>query len=198
MNWRENTVLAGVAEEVRRLHVQSENPSMREWFYDGHVLVVADVAAKIAAREGARVDIPVMASLMHDVARTIGVEDEPALTQESERLAREIMARQGVGEEDVDHVCRIMAGHSCRGGVVPETLEGKAMVTADAWAHIMTDFFFVLPFNGWLYGDPSVEKWKKWAAEKVQRDYHNKVQFNEEREEMRARVGAFVELFGRG
>lgn len=197
MTWREDKVLAPVASEIEALHKASGNPCLREWFFEGHVCVVADYAERIATREGVEMRIPVLASLLHDVARTTGFEDEPELTEESERMARAMMARHGVGDAEADHVCAIMAIHSCRGENRPTTPEGKVMVTADAMAHLMTDFYVVLPFNGWLQAAGDIEGWKEWMCEKTQRDFTKKIQFEPERNEARARVDAIQVLFGK-
>lgn len=194
--WREDEVLAGVAHEVEALHRASANPCLREWFYEGHVEVVADYAAKIAAREGVGMRVPVLAGLLHDIARTVMVEDEPQLTEDSERMAREVMARHGVSGGDADHVCAIMAVHSCRGEKGPTTAEGRVMVTADAMAHLMTDFYFILPFKGWLFGGLSFEAYKQWVLEKTARDFGKKLKFEVERKEAAPRVEALRVLFG--
>jgi hypothetical protein len=196
MDWRSDDILARVDDKVKAWHDTSKDACMREWFYKGHVKVVADYAALIAEREGMSVRVPVLASLLHDVARTACVEGEPELTAESERMAREAMAEAGVADEDVEHVCQIMAIHSCRGEVRPTTKPGKVMTTADAMAHVMTDFYFMLPFKGWLTAANDFEGYRNWVCEKTKRDLNNKIFYEPERILARPRVAAFQTLFG--
>lgn len=195
MSWYNDPQLAAVNEVVHTWHAESSDPCMREWFYSGHVLVVADYAACIAVREGINPRIPVLASLLHDCARTMGITDEPMLTDQSEAMVRQVLSQTSLETTDIDHICQVMQVHSCRGTVRPNTPAGRVMTTADAMAHLMTDFYFILPFKGWLTAADDFSGYKGWVREKTQRDFQNKIAFEPERQLARPRLEAFQLLF---
>lgn len=68
-----------VRKDIIHLHETGKNLEMKKWLLEGHVLVVAKYAEEIAKKAEADIEISVLASLFHDIARCWEVYDEPAL-----------------------------------------------------------------------------------------------------------------------
>ena len=180
---------------VKNLHDQSSVPCMREWFYSGHVEVVVDYVEEISLKVGADVEIASLAAIFHDVARVNGVNDDPQLMEDSLDIMRGFLMKYNYPDDSTSHVEEIIRAHSCRGGAVPDSLEGKVMVTADALAHLMTDFYFILPFRGWWNAGKTFDDYKNWISEKVERDFSTKICFDEYKELARDKYEALKVIF---
>lgn len=186
--------LESIKEEVKALHDQSSDECMRTWFYNGHVALAAKNAEEIAEKVGANVEISVLAALFHDVARTWEVNDEPALMHQSLQKAEEVMKKNGYSDDEVEQVKQAILPHSCR-EKIPETEEGKVLATADALAHLLSDFYFVLPFYGWLNAADTFEDYKRWLLEKIERDLYKKIFYSEYKEKARPKYEAMKTIF---
>lgn len=76
----------------------------------------------------------------------------------------------------------------------PNFLEGKVMATADAVAHLTTNFYN--QFLSRITGDGrSPEEIPDWVLEKIERDFIKKIFFDEVREEVRADYERVKQLF---
>jgi putative nucleotidyltransferase with HDIG domain len=190
----ENKRVDLIKAEIRALHEASESECMRTWFYDRHVTIVADYAEELAAKFEADVETVVLAALFHDIARTWGVNGEPALMDESLAKAREIMVRHGYSEAEIIRVLDTIASHSCR-EIMPVTEEQKVMATADALAHLMTDFYLELPFYGWLFAAKTFADYKRWLISKIDRDIGTKMFYEEYRLLAQPRYEALHAIF---
>lgn len=187
--------LQAIKEEVKLLHKKSKNECMRVWFYENHVLVTANYAKEIANKVGADEETAVLAAFFHDIARCWGVDKEPALMNESLAKAQEIMKRR-YSAKDIEAVKRAIRRHSCS-GKLPDTAEGKVMATADALAHLMTDFYLIFAFNRWKDAK-TFEEYRKWTVEKINRDFHKKIFYKEYKEKAKKRYLALKAVFSGG
>ncbi len=183
-----------IRKEIIILHKESKDTCMREWFYEHHVAVVTDYSEKIARRENADVEISILSALFHDIARTWGTIEDPLLMAESLEKTQQIMKKYGYSEKKIVAVHDAIIDHSCR-AKLPKTKEGKVLATADALAHLMTDFYFELPFNQWLTASNTFDGYKTWVCEKIERDFHKKIFFSEEKVIAKERYEAFKTLF---
>lgn len=183
-----------IQKEVAALHIQSTNECMREWFFEGHVKLVVDYVHKMASDYGANEELTVLGALFHDVARTWGVQDDPDLMEQSLEKAKELMRAHEYSEGEVQQVQEMILTHSCK-EQMPQSPEGKVLATADALAHLMSDFYFVLPFNGWLTAADDFEGYKRWLLEKIERDFHKKIHFDQHRELARPKYEALKVIF---
>ena len=156
-----------------------------DWMWERHVTVVADYAEKLVERYGASADLAVAGALLHDIADAVMGRRDPRHEAESERLAREFLKDAGFTEEEirivVDDAIRF---HSCHGGEKPRSPEGKILATADALAHLKTDFYDYAVQSMKERGELH-EKISQWIFEKIERDFHKKIAFDEVREEAR-------------
>ena len=94
-----------------------------------HTLRVLKLAERIAQKEGADMETVQLAALLHDV-------DDRKLSPEThlnQGNARAFLRKQGVNQEKIDEICRIIAQISFKGTdtVAPDTLEGKCVQDAD-------------------------------------------------------------------
>ncbi|WP_290811224.1 HD domain-containing protein [Halovivax sp.] len=95
-----------------------------------HILNVADVAAEIARKEGADVDVTRTAALFHDVAKL--ETDQELHAEAGARVAREYLQSRGEHPESfIDQVCRAVENHSYQGPVTDLPLETQCLVEAD-------------------------------------------------------------------
>lgn len=186
--------LEKIREEIKNLHIKSPDDCMRTWFYEGHVAVVAKYADEVAKHIKANREIAVLAALFHDIARTWSVTKEPALMKESLEKAEVMMRAQMYSTIEIDQVKKAILNHSCR-DTMPATEEGRVMATADALAHFMTDFYFVLPFYQWFTAGSTFKEYKKWLSEKIERDFHKKIFYDKYRKLVKKRYDSFKLLF---
>lgn len=167
------------------------------WLYRGHVLVVAQYAVELAQKYDANVEFAEAAALLHDLADFKMKRADPSHEEESLRLAREFMEQVGYSEEEIALIVDdAIKFHSCRGDERPQSNEGLALATADALAHLKTNFYIV---TAWLFGnsDRSLEIYKEWALKKLEKDFYNKISFEEERQNVRAEYEKLKDLIGK-
>src|SRR3989338_3985751 len=131
----------------------------------------------MALRSGEKADaeVCILAALLHDIARVKGIWDDPELMESSFEMTEEIMKRHGYDNESIDAVKEAIRFHSCREGK-PRTKEGKVLATADALAHIMSDFYFILPFKK-LRMASDAESYQKLVSSKIEMDFNKKIFF---------------------
>ncbi|MBI3255795.1 MAG: HD domain-containing protein [Candidatus Andersenbacteria bacterium] len=185
-----------ITELVKAAYKQSSNEAMSQWFYEGHVKVVANYATEIAEKVGANSELSTLAALFHDIARTWSVTEDPALMDESISYAEKIMLEHGYSQEEISQVKEAILPHSCK-KELPTTEIGKILATADALAHLMTDFYSILPFYGWLTAADNFEGYRQWLLEKIERDFNTKIFYEEYKEKTKLRYEALKTLFSK-
>lgn len=172
--------------EQRVKDLYRENNATRDkwvdWFANHHVFVVADYAAGLAKKYGANEELARVAAVLHDIADIKMKRSDPEHEDVSLRLARELMEEAGYSKQDIQLVVDdAIRYHSCYGDERPASVEGRILSTADALAHLQTDFYV---FATWAFGrDSSLQDTKDWTLKKIDRDFHNKIQFDEERKQ---------------
>lgn len=88
----------------------------------------------------------------------------------------------------------VIAPHSCKDGEFPTTLEGKVMATADALAHLNTDFYVQFAWKH-LPDGKTYPEFLQWVAEKIERDFNAKIFFDEVKVEIEPRYQALKSVF---
>lgn len=193
-----NSRLKAIQDAVRELYA-SDNPEKDEWanwLYQNHVLVVAEQARHLAEKYAANTEIAEVCGLLHDIADAVMNRANPEHEAKSLSIARELLSAHGYNESEialiVDDALRF---HSCHNGEQPVSLEGKILSTADAFAHLKTDFYFyaIRMFKTTRTFDET----KKWLVAKLERDYHNKTLFDDEKAVWKPDYETFKELFSR-
>jgi uncharacterized protein len=98
-----------------------------------HTERVYKLCLRIGRKEGADLAILKLAALLHDVGR----EEEDRSSgrtchaAKGALLARRILEKRGLDQERTDRVVHCIATHRFRGGLVPDSLEGKVLFDAD-------------------------------------------------------------------
>ena len=95
-----------------------------------HILNVAELAAEIAEKEGANVDVTRVAALFHDIAKLEADQDVHA--EAGARVAREYLrSRTEFPESFIAQVCDAVAEHSYEGDLSDVPLETRCLMEAD-------------------------------------------------------------------
>jgi uncharacterized protein len=95
-----------------------------------HILNVAEIAAEIAEKEGANVDVTRVAALFHDIAKLEAEQDIHA--EAGARIAREyLQSRTGYPDSFIKEVCDAVADHSYEGDLADVPLETQCLMEAD-------------------------------------------------------------------
>ncbi|MBI4086894.1 HD domain-containing protein [Candidatus Kaiserbacteria bacterium] len=156
-----------------------------DWLYAHHIFVVADNATRLARRFGANPELATAAGMLHDIADAEMKRDNPHHEERSLEIARALLAEVGFTPEEIAVVVDdAIKHHGCHGGKAPTTLEGKVMAAADALAHLTREFYdhAVETFRD---QKESVEDIRRWVFSKLERDFNNKLCFEELQKEMR-------------
>jgi len=152
-----------------------------DWLYKNHVLVVAKYARGVAERHGIDADMCEAVALSHDIGDAVTSRHDPAHEQVSLDTAEELLVAAGYDDATVRRlVDDALSFHSCHGDKRPGSDEGKVLATADALAHFQTDFYVFAQDT--IVKDRGIEAFRRWAAEKIERDYHVKIFYDDERE----------------
>ena len=163
------------------------------WGYEHHVLVVARAAGELSKRFRADEELAVAGALLHDIADAVMDREDPAHERECRAIAARLLAQAGYGaRETVEVIERIIAPHSCK-ELLPQTHEAKILATADAVAHLTTDFY--LYFCWAHFGASDFAGFKRWVCAKIERDFSRKIAFDEVRAAVRPRYEALRTLF---
>lgn len=183
-------------QKVEKLY-KSNNPRADvwiDWAYDNHVLIVADLAAKLAKEKDANLEFVVAGSLLHDIADAVMARRQPRHEAESMDIADTLLKESGFGAKEIEYILsEIIKPHSCR-DQLPRTLDGKVMATADSAAHFMTDFY---PLFCWRHYGPrdDYRMFRQWVAQKIEKDYHKKIFFEDVKKALLPRYEAVRLLF---
>lgn len=156
-----------------------------DWLYENHIFVVAKNAERLSKKYGADSELTVAASLLHDVADAVMTREDLRHEKKSEEMAEDLLRGCGFSEEEINiAVHDAIKNHGCKNGCFPKTLEGKVMATADALAHLQTGFYdHALVF---LQKNDSIADICDWALPKIERDYRDKIFFDEIKDEAAA------------
>jgi len=166
-----------------------------DWLWAHHVPIVIERAKKLAAQKGADGELAAAAALLHDVADVRVHRSSHMHGAESLRLAKELLTAAGyTAAEIVLVVDDAVALHSCHGGTRPASLEGQVFATADALAHLDSDFYM---YATWALANEgkSLDQIKAWALPKLTRDFNDKICFDDVQSAMRGRYDTLRVLF---
>jgi putative nucleotidyltransferase with HDIG domain len=181
---------------VERLYTANNPEADRwiDWGYPNHVLVVAELTQKIAAAQHAKAELAVAGALLHDIADAVMSRFNPEHETKSLALADELLRKSGFSEAETAFVVdEVIKPHSCR-ELMPTSLEGKVMATADGAAHFLTDFYLVFC---WRHYGPQDEyaAFKAWVLAKLEKDFTKKLFFDDIREQVAPRYEVLKLLF---
>jgi hypothetical protein len=165
-----------------------------DWSYPNHVLFVANLTEEIAIANHADVELAVAGALLHDVADAVMARKDPAHEARSLELAEELLRKSGFSEDKTKFIItEIIKPHSCK-ELMPTSLEGKVMATADGASHFLTDFY---PVFCWRHYGPEddYEVFKAWMRGKMEKDFTKKLFFDDIKQRVQPRYEALKLVF---
>lgn len=167
-----------------------------EWIFEGHIKEVAKWVKEISGKYNFDKESTLAAAYLHDLAYAWTTKNDPDLEEKSESKAREVLKEAGFPEDKITFIVdKIIHGHGMQNGKEPDHLEAKVLSTADALAHFTTDFYIVICWNRYLFEDKSLEDYKKWVLEKIERDLNNKIFFEQYKQTAKPHYQSLKTLF---
>lgn len=183
---------------VQELYVAKDpnRADWADWLGENHVFVVADNASELARRYSANEELARAAAVLHDIADTKMSRFADNHEEMSLQIGRRLMKGADFSDAEIKLVVDdAVRYHSCHDGHIPESLEGKILASADSMAHLKTDFYI---FATWTLGkEKPLPEVKNWVLKKLERDFNNKILFDDVREECRDDYEKLKELFHR-
>jgi len=167
-----------------------------DWLYTNHVLVVQKFAKEVAETHDGNSELSQVAALLHDIADVKMKRENPDHELESLKIARDIMKECGYEPTEIDLlVDDAIKFHSCHGDERPKNKEGLVLATADALAHLKTDFYvFCVQALG---KENSLDEIKDWVLKKIERDFNNKISFEDVKKSAEPDYQTIKTLFSR-
>jgi HD superfamily phosphodiesterase len=142
------------------------------WFYDVHLLAVEKCAKELLVElPKANAEVVMLGVWLHDLQRVRGIAGDHAKMGAIE--AEKVMKQFEYSEETIGQVKNMILAHSCDTKLMPKTLEEKILATADAMSHYVNDFYLTIA----LSGKRDLPEFKKWALEKLDKDFNKKIFF---------------------
>lgn len=164
------------------------------WMWANHVPIVAKKAEEFAVKFKADVDLTVAGALLHDFGDAFVHRFDQNHDQITRQEGTKLLTDAGFSDQEIVIIFdQIIAFHSCRPGAIAQTLEAKVVATADAYAHLMTDFYLQVCWKNIpeLY---SYTQWKEWVREKLSRDQNVKIFFDEIKGETQEKYQALIKV----
>ena len=160
------------------------------WFYEVHLLGV-EKFSKYLLKEIPKADkeIIMLGVWLHDLQRIRGIKGNHAKIGSIE--AEKVMKRFGYEKNIIKHVKEIILAHPCDTKLRPKTVEGKILASADAMSHYINDFYLTIAITE----QKNVKEYKKWALEKLDRDYNKKIFLNFAKNKIKKRHDILKRLF---
>lgn len=157
-----------------------------DYLYSTHVKIVAAFARQYANRFSVHEELCCASALLHDCADAVVGRSEPDHESISATIASQLLEMSGFTAHEIEIIVGdALRFHSCRGDERPKTDVGRVLASADAAAHLTSDFYAFALKN--LHNGEAFDAKKTWLLAKLERDFHNKLLFSELQQEMRVR-----------
>ena len=139
------------------------------WFFDQHLVVVAECAARLAAPTGAELEVVELAAYLHDISAVCDFRTMPDHATLSADLATRLLVEHGCPHSLVRSVARSIASHSDPLPVGSASPEEICISNADAAARILRPAY-------WLYFTFEIRKYnfeagRQWLRSLVERQW---------------------------
>ncbi len=175
---------------------KTKNPLRAEWadwLYAHHVFLVADYARELSKKLGVNNDLAEAAAMLHDIADAVMKRSDPAHEETNLKLAGELLTKAEYKEHEKEIIIDALKHHGCHGSDRPSTIEGRILATADAVVHLRSDFYDFARTERLKTDSP--ENVAAWAMEKIERDFRDKISFEDIRAEVAERYKNLIEQF---
>ncbi|MBT3249330.1 MAG: HD domain-containing protein [Candidatus Pacebacteria bacterium] len=170
--------------EIRNFIIQEIKNSSKchPWFWDEHVAVVEKIALKILETQAqANKEIVLLSVWFHDLGRAYGHNKDHDVW--GAEFAKKYLTEKGFEAEIVMGVYNACLSHRVT-EVKPESVEAKILATADAMSHFEEGFYLRI-FFAWSKRMSNYQEMKNKLMKKIERDYHQKIFFDESKEAIR-------------
>lgn len=168
--------------QIRQLVIDEakKSPYVDPWFLEQHLLEVEKYANVLCDKfpEADR-NIVGLGVWFHDIGRLRNI-DEGHDIYGAEESSKVLEGK--ASQEVIDRVYEVCRAHGCK-DVKPVSVEAKILSTADAMSHFSHGFYMRL-FQ-YLKDENSFEEIKDMINKKLERDFNDKIAFDEGREEVR-------------
>jgi len=182
---------------LKETQVLYQNPPRKHarWIWNKHVQVVAKYALVLARKYKADEDYVFAGALLHDLADVWYERADSRFEVKSNSEAERILKKAGFKTSEITVIIdEVIKPHSCHPGNFPQTLEGKSLATADSLAHLNTNLYPSMKRMGLpKYIEP--KGFNQWVSKKLDRDFHSKIFFEDERESARKNYEKLKKLF---
>jgi HD superfamily phosphodiesterase len=179
------TRIKNLEAKIRQLY-ESRDPNRADWadwLYDEHVFIVADNAVILAEKYGANAEYSSAAAMLHDIADATMSRFAESHEQASLDISRQLLEECNYTPEEIALIVDdAIKYHSCHDGNIPSSTEGKVLATADSIAHLATNFYELA--TAALKGEKTSEQINEWVLKKLDRDFHNKILFEDVKDEV--------------
>ncbi len=183
-----------VAQLVQNAYANS-NEDFGKWMWENHLQLVARKAEELAQNHNANVDLAVAGAWLHDFGDAFVHRHSQLHDQISALEAQKVLEEAGYAKAEITEVLEIIIKpHSCKDGSFPTTVEGKILATADAYAHLMTDFYLQFTWKH-LPDNKSYLEFIDWVREKLRRDFNDKIFFEEVSQAVASRYESLLEVY---
>ncbi len=177
--------------EIKRL-IKKECASSKlaaDWFYETHLLAV-EKFSKFLLRKlpKANKEIVLLGVWLHDLQRIRSIKGDHEKVGAIE--AEKVMKKFGYSKDVIRKIKEIILSHTCS-KTLPKTIEGKILATADAMSHYFNDFYLKIA----IIGNGDIKDFKKWALEKLNRDYNKKIFFDFAKKKVKKRHEILKTIF---
>lgn len=183
-----------VFELVKYTYENSQQP-FAKWMWKNHVPLVAQKTEELSQQFHADGDLAIAGAWLHDFGDAFVHRHSDEHDEISRLQAIKVLEESGYTVTEIDKILKEVIGpHSCKEGLLPDIVEGKVVATADALAHLTTDFYVQF---AWMHlpDGLSYKEYLNWVKEKIDRDFNDKIFFQEIKEKFRYRYEALKEVF---
>lgn len=182
---------------IRQAIIEEANASAHidPWFLDDHLFEVERLAISLCHQyPNANLQLVDLAVWFHDIARLRGHEENHDLLGATE--AEVVLSQLGFADEDIRIVVEACKCHSGN-KYLPVSLEAQILATADALSHFFHDFY-KRAIQYYEKNGLSRAEAIDIILKKIERDFHQKIFFDEAREYIKPIYDELILEFSNG
>jgi len=182
-------------EELVKTAYTSSKADFAQWIWANHLPLVANKAKELSQKYDANSDIVVAAAWLHDFGDAFTNRHADNHEEISKNEAIKILQKCEYTIKEISYIMsEVIAPHSCKEGYLPKTVEGKILATADSLAHLNSDLYIQFTWKH-LPENKNYQEYLIWVAEKLERDFHIKIFFEDEKKSVQNRYDSLKEVF---
>ncbi|MEK6938710.1 MAG: HD domain-containing protein [Nanoarchaeota archaeon] len=136
-------------------------------FHNGeHIRRTVSLAKYLAKREGANLDVCIIAAWLHDIAQPLDEENHALL---GEKMAEEFLSKEGFEKEFIEQIKHCIHCHETKTIKEAQTIEAKVIYDADK-LHVLGPWGFIRSFSSFLTTKNKEYREALLKVEKSQKD----------------------------